>query len=100
MQESSKWGAESLFLTPSHSSRKASGELGELRTMVVLSILSSEGGGMGPCGRGPKWAVEMTVVAVDREDFIMGGVRDRVSPVCGIPAHAHLDAFKEGQVPT
>lgn len=45
MQESSRWGAESLFLTPSHSSRIASGELGELRTMVVLSILSSKGGG-------------------------------------------------------
>lgn len=55
---------------------------------------------MGPCGRGPKWAVEMTVIAVDREDFITGALRDRVSQVCGIPAHAHLDAFKEGQVPT
>lgn len=53
---------------------------------------------MGTGGRGLKWAIEMTAIAVGLKDFTMGGVRERVSQVCVIPAHEHFNAVKGQEI--
>lgn len=42
---------------------------GALVEMIVLSVLSSEGEWMGPCGKGPKWAIKRTLIVVGQKGF-------------------------------